>query len=135
MSMSGGEKLFLAAAAAAVAWASVQACTGTARPYASGGQRPDARGCGDDQYDEGFGIDLALTVGACQPDDHTRWHYGGGMPGQALPTNWQRHRLAYPRRQGDGVAALISMPLNHPAFPCNTAAAKWFYDPPADEDL
>jgi hypothetical protein len=99
----------------------------------NGGQRQDQRGQGDDQYKEGLGLDVRLQLGAVQPDDHTRWHYGGGQPGEALPTNWSRHRLAYPRRGGQLTEYAAEVPLNTPAFPRNDAP--WFYCPPADEGI
>lgn len=130
--MSPGEKLFIIAASAAALGVAISVSNG-AGVRTSGAQRPGARGMGDDQWKEGLGIDLALQLGFCQPDEHTRWHYGGGMPGQPIPTNWSRHRLAYPRKQAECTEACMTMPLSHPAFPKNDSA--WFYTPPADQGL
>jgi hypothetical protein len=127
-----GEK-WLLIGASAITLASALATSTGAGLRTDGSQRPGARGMGDDQYREGIGVDLALQLGFIQPDDHTRWHYGGGLPGQPIPSNWSRHRLAYPRRQGECTEQLQVTPMGSPAFPQNDG--KWYYDPPADEGL
>jgi len=130
--VTGGQQAFLWAAAVGAAAVFIGTSCG-AGAATDGSQRQGARGQGDDQYKEGIGIDLALQLGCIQPADHTRWHYGGGMPGTTVPTNWSRHRLGYPRRQSPATEQVACLPLNHPVFPKNMA--KWFYEPPADEDL
>jgi hypothetical protein len=97
-----------------------------------GSQRPENRGMGDDQWKEGLGLDVHLSAGI-DPDDETRWHYGGGMPGESLPTNWSRHRLSYPRRQCQNIEELTVTPLNHPAFPKKDS--RDYFNPPADLGL
>lgn len=130
--MTPGEKWLIIAASAITLGTAISTSMG-AGLKTDGSQRDGARGMGDDQYREGIGLDLALQLGWVQPDEHTRWHYGGGLPGQPVPTNWARHRLAYPRRQGECTEALQTVPLNAPAFP--KSDAKWFYEPPADQGL
>jgi hypothetical protein len=98
----------------------------------SGGKRQNHRGHGDTQDKEGFGFDVHLSAGI-DPDDETRWHYGGGMPGERLPTNWSRHRLSYPRRQSENMEELMVTPMSHPAFPKRDCAS--YYNPPADSGL
>jgi hypothetical protein len=88
-------------------------------------------GSGDDQSDEGQGFNARLNLGLAFPPEHTRWHYG---PGDGpLPTNWERHRLSYPRRPGDVHQKCGVTPMNHPAFPRRERI--WYYHTPADEDL
>lgn len=130
--MTPAEKWLILGASAITLAAAVSSSTG-AGLVKDGSQRKGARGMGDDQYKEGIGIDLAIQLGLCQPEDHTRWHYGGGLPGQSLPTNWTRHRLGYPRRQGECTEECQVTPLSSPAFPKRDA--DWFYKPPADEGL
>jgi hypothetical protein len=126
------EKWLIIGASAVTLAAAISSSTG-AGVKTDGADRPGARGMGDDQYKEGIGVDVALQLGWVQPDDHTRWHYGGGMPGEAIPTNWSRHRLAYPRRQGECTEQLGVTPMTSPAFP--RADAKWYYEPPANQGL
>jgi len=130
--MSPGEKWLLLLSSAAALAAIATSSTG-AGVKTGGGQRRDQRGQGDNQYREGLGLDVQLQLGAVQPDECTRWHYGGGAPGDALPTNWQRHRLMYPRRGGQLTEDIQDRPLNHPAFP--RQLAKWYYEPPADQGV
>jgi hypothetical protein len=130
--MTGAEKCLLVVASLAALGIAIGTSAG-AGVRTDGSQRPGARGQGDDQYREGIGLDVALQLGFLQPDEHTRWHYGGGMPGQPVPGNWARHRLSYPRRGGECLEQLQVTPLSHPAFP--KVMRKWFYDPPADQGL
>lgn len=112
--------------------AAILAMTGAMKGqiYTDGSQRPDARGMGDDQYNEGgVGFDLSLQAGI-QPDEQTRWHYGGGMPGEAIPSNWERHRLSYPRRNMQNLEELTVTPMGHPDFPKRESV--WYYCPPAE---
>lgn len=127
MTKGEGRFLFLASVVA------LGIAVGAVHVKTSGGQRQDQRGHGDDQYDEGLGLNATVELGFGQPSDETRWHYGGGMPGEALPTNWERHRLAYPRRQCGNTETCAVTPLNHPAFPRRDAI--WYYQPPAERDL
>jgi hypothetical protein len=91
------------------------------------------RGHGDGPGREGLSFDAQLQLGQLQPPDHTRWHYGGGQPGQALPGTWQRHRLGYPRRQAPATEECQVTPMSDPAFPKNEA--HWFYRPPAEVNI
>jgi hypothetical protein len=128
--VSPAEKWLILGASVVALAAAVTSSTG-AGLKTSGSQRTGARGMGDDQYKEGIGLDVALQLGWVQPDEHTRWHYGGGMPGEAIPTNWSRHRLGYPRRQGECTERCQVTPMSAPAFP--RSFARWYYQPPADE--
>jgi hypothetical protein len=74
--------------------------------------------------------DMRVSLGLCQPEEHTRWHYG---PSGAIPTNWSRHRLTYPRRQCQNIEKCSVTPMNHPAFPRREDV--WYYAPPAEVDL
>lgn len=121
--MSGHDGLLLFVTAAGVAAVAV-ACS---QP------RDGARGQGDGPEREGLSFDAQLQLGQLQPPDHTRWHYGGGAPGQALPGDYQRHRLGYPRRQAPATEECQVTPLSDPAFPKHEAT--WFYKPPAEVDI
>jgi hypothetical protein len=123
--VTGGEKCFIVAAAVAVA--ALAGVLTTGRPD---DQKRENLGDGDDQEKEGLGLDAMLSLGFLTPADHTKWHYG---PDDSIPVNWSRHRLAYPRRQGEDLQKCGAVPLMHPAFP--KKEARWFYSPPAEVDL
>jgi hypothetical protein len=93
----------------------------------------DERGDGDDQQKEGLGLNAAVDLGLAFPEEHTLWHYGGGMPGQPLPEAWTKHRLGYPKSQFQTFGQMMLTPMNHPAFPKRDIC--WYYKPPADQDF
>jgi hypothetical protein len=121
--MTPAERWLIAAGAGGLVLAAVL----TSQP------RDGSRGSGDGPEKDGLDFDVQLQLGQLQPEDHTRWHYGGGMPGEPLPSNWDRHRLGYPIRQGEGTERCAEVPLGHPAFPKRETA--WFYTPPAEVNI
>lgn len=77
------------------------------------------------------GYDVESQIGARVPHYSRNGHYGAY--GILCPLEWEKHRMAYPRRPVPWLQTLMEtdLPKNHPAYPKEDVG--WFENPPAEQ--